>query len=116
MELSQLIKDTAEDSGAANFYNGYSGRGMYGRKCVGLTGSMQDIMQVIGAVIKEAHFNSDEIEFTDVVDCLLDFKQDSMGLDVIVYWPELEPVTESENENDGQPDEAQEWHDFDPEC
>jgi len=22
----------------------------------------------------------------------------------------------SEDENDGQPDEAQEWHDFDPDC
>lgn len=28
----------------------------------------------------------------------------------------FEYLVEAEIENDGQPDEAQEWHDFDPEC
>ena len=28
----------------------------------------------------------------------------------------LRVFTQSEDENDGQPDEAQEWHDFDPDC
>ena len=34
----------------------------------------------------------------------------------IYYWPELESIEEVEPEHDGQPDEAQEWHDFDPDC
>ena len=29
---------------------------------------------------------------------------------------ELETIVEEEDYRDGQPDEAQEWHDFDPEC
>jgi hypothetical protein len=29
---------------------------------------------------------------------------------------ELETMAEEEDYHDGQPDEAQEWHDFDPEC
>ena len=29
---------------------------------------------------------------------------------------ELEAEAERESEYDGQPDEAQEWHDFDPDC
>lgn len=29
---------------------------------------------------------------------------------------ELEDEAERESEYDGQPDEAQEWHDFDPDC
>lgn len=29
---------------------------------------------------------------------------------------ELEDECERESEYDGQPDEAQEWHDFDPDC
>jgi hypothetical protein len=31
------------------------------------------------------------------------------------YLPEVD-MDEVETEYDGQPDEAQEWHDFDPEC
>ena len=30
--------------------------------------------------------------------------------------PWLEDEEEEEDEYDGQPDEAQEWHDFDPDC
>jgi hypothetical protein len=31
------------------------------------------------------------------------------------YLPEVD-MDEVETEYDGQPDEAQEWHDFDPDC
>ena len=35
-------------------------------------------------------------------------------LKVPLDW--IEGVTELVSESDGQPDEAQEWHDFDPDC
>lgn len=36
-------------------------------------------------------------------------------LSIPVEW--VENIGEGlNNENDGQPDEAQEWHDFDPDC
>ena len=36
-------------------------------------------------------------------------------LNIPVEW--VENIREGlDGENDGQPDEAQEWHDFDPEC
>ncbi len=36
-------------------------------------------------------------------------------LSIPVEW--VENIREGlNNENDGQPDEAQEWHDFDPDC
>ena len=36
-------------------------------------------------------------------------------LNIPVEW--VENIREGlNNENDGQPDEAQEWHDFDPDC
>jgi len=35
-------------------------------------------------------------------------------LKVPLDW--IEGVTELVYESDGQPDEAQEWHDFDPDC
>ncbi len=95
----------------------YSGRGMYGRECPGITGSMEGCMAVISEVIKAAHMQGD-LEFEDIVDTLLDFKQDSMGRDIILYWPELAAFEyeEVQQQGDGQPDEAQEWHDFDPDC
>ena len=31
-------------------------------------------------------------------------------------WCEEQEVSPEEYECDGQPDEAQEWHDFDPDC
>ena len=95
--------------------------------------------------------------FEEVVDMMLDFCQDSMGRDVILYWPQMEAFEAPESGavrdsyedyacpgcgeeipcgtvdgdeckncghmfsvqrevDDGQPDEAQEWHDFDPDC
>ncbi len=116
--LQQRLKDAVENMGGdadeVSFYNGYSGRGMYGRKCVGITGSMGDCLSVLGELIKEA---KEEAGFDDMVDTLLGFRQDSMGRDVILYWPELEDIEEDEwQEDDGQPSEQQEWNDFDPDC
>lgn len=36
--------------------------------------------------------------------------------DFLTASEELETIVEEEDYHDGQPDEAQEWHDFDPEC
>jgi len=103
----------------ASFYNGYSGRGMYGKQCVGVTGSERAVMAVIQEVIKEAHYDSahdDTVDFELTVDTLLNYERDSMGMDIVVYWRELDKLEEEAEESDGQPDEAQEWHDFDPDC
>lgn len=115
--LQQQLRDAVENMGwpddDVSFRNSYSGRGMYGRECVGIVGSFESCMAVIGEVIKE---NKEEPGFDEMVDQLLDFSQDSMGMDVILYWPELAALEEEEPGHDGQPDEAQEWHDFDPDC
>jgi len=117
--IAQLIRDIAEDgSEDTGFRNDYSGRGMYGRECVAITGSHEDCQALIAEVIKEAHAraDSDELVFNDVVDAVLDYKTDQMGFDIVMYWPHIGKAPESEPEHDGQPDEAQEWHDFDPDC
>jgi hypothetical protein len=112
--LQTLLRDACNDSGEVEFRHNYSGRAMYGRECVGITGDMSDCMLVIGEIIKQ---QKEEPSFDDDVDTLLDFKTDSMGRDVIVYWPQLEGIEAGdEPENDGQPTEEQEWHDFDPDC
>lgn len=33
-----------------------------------------------------------------------------------VMFDEIEDYDQEEKDHDGQPDEAQEWHDFDPDC
>ena len=138
--LQELIKDACEyvgDDGAIEFRNSYSGRGMYGRECVGVVGSFETCQALIAQVIKDlssrltgaARDSKDpessktdedladvEYEFDQAVDKLLSYRFDNMGLQMIFYWPDLDPLEEEEPEDDGQPDEAQEWHDFDPDC
>ena len=91
--LQQLLKSACEDSGEVNFRNTYSGRGMYGRQCVGITGSRDDCMRVIASVICELH-NMDNSAFEEEVEELLGSDQDSMGYDIILYWPQLESIDE----------------------
>jgi hypothetical protein len=67
-EQVNKIKEVAEE-GYRRFYQDYSGRGMFGRTCVGIV--CPDPHKVIAEVgIKGA-------------------KTDSMGLDSIVYWPNI---------------------------
>ena len=109
MSLQQAIKEAAEYNNV-NFRS-YSGRGMYGRSCVGITGSHSDCMQVISAVIQEAMYTlAEETDDEKVmsllnekqqeVDILLNFNTDSMGRrDIVLYWQELamlEDVEETE--------------------
>jgi hypothetical protein len=101
---------------------------MYGRQCVGIAGTPSECMAVIGSIIKGmsstisskgidagrhgsddamGHLADVEIEFEEVVDTLLDFVQDNMGMSgVIYYWPELAsiPVEVSEVDSFGDLD------------
>jgi len=77
----------------------YSGRGMYGRECPGIVGSLSECFEVIREAIKIAHAD-DSCDFHQIVDQLLTFNQDSMGMGgVIIYWQHLDafeyvPLTE----------------------
>ena len=124
--VQELLEQACRDHGDVSFRNTYSGRGMYGRQCVGITGDSHECRRVIAAVITEMvgvltdggeEFQSSMMESLEQdVETLMLWDQDSMGRDVIYYWPSLESIEEVEPEHDGQPDEAQEWHDFDPDC
>jgi hypothetical protein len=107
MTLQELIEEACkqtEGSGAeVNFRNSYSGRGMYGQQCVGITGGRKDCMRVIAEVIKMAYAESienDDIDKDDAVDTLLDHDQDSMGHDIILYWPQLASIDSAEELSD----------------
>ena len=57
----------------------YSGRAMYGRKCFGIVGSQWSLAEVVG-------WARERLAGIDIPQP----KTDSMGLDDIWYWPELE--------------------------
>lgn len=102
------------------FRNTYSGRGMYGRQCIGIVGHRREINEALAALIKgmnsaicRAARNSDtdeemvetvdnmQDEFDRNIDRLFQFQEDSMGLDIIVYWADLQPI-EGYDENSGE--------------
>jgi hypothetical protein len=42
--------------------------------------------------------------------------EDMMRVNDLLYYLDAEDEEDEDSEWDGQPDEAQEWYDFDPEC
>lgn len=97
--LEHLIRTCAEHDVEIRF--DYSGRGMYGEKCIGFVGSHDYIQSAINSacldIVKEEYLRD---EFHPMVifdrigsylEMFEDSKEDSMGkYDIIVYYPELE--------------------------
>jgi len=100
--LAEMIRSAILelDNDDVTLRESYSGRGMYGRNCPGITGSFNGCMDVIAEVIKAA-YGAGDVEGARVVDTLLCFRQDSMGLDVIIYWEDL-PEFERDIEQDAK--------------
>ena len=110
MNLQQLIKDACEvveNSDNVNFNNKYSGRGMYGSYCIGIVGRQVDVQQVITQVALSIMEESIEGGTSDGISgqvfceaqtamtmLLAGQGTDSMGRDVIIYWPTLKPIQE----------------------
>jgi Asp/Glu/hydantoin racemase len=122
--LQTLLKEACEDAGEdfASYRNDYSGRGMYGARCVGITGTMSECQLIIAQVIKNMsmvlsttacdatdpaviHVTSDDLadtenEFDKAITQIMNFSQDSMGMGgVILYWEGLAPLTEADSED-----------------
>ena len=98
--LADLIMKTVHYSDLdVTFRSSYSGRGMYGSKCVGIVGDRDVCMQLIGEVIVELESLSLD-NFPDYVSALMEFSSDSMGRsDSIIYWTAIptDDLTEQED-------------------
>ncbi|QGH80083.1 hypothetical protein SEA_NHAGOS_72 [Gordonia phage NHagos] len=74
----------------------YSGRGMYGRTCVGYEG--ENAAAFLAAIVSAALVRTHDSDVTcwDVVDAMGDIRTstDSMGRGMITYWPGLRLVEE----------------------
>jgi hypothetical protein len=72
----------------------YSGRFMFGKECLGLQCSnLGEALHIIFLMAQEAINNEDLLN--EIENMIIDTKQDSMGHDMIVYWPNA-----SHNRND----------------
>ena len=78
----------------------YSGRGMYGKECLGVSLGMstgQFFAQVFDDVIRN---NPSEEEKEAFSEALKHFKTDSMGRGQIVYWENVEYASGDEEEDE----------------
>ena len=82
--LGKIIVDAARDNGFELYFN-YSGRGMFGKKCFGITGNLSDI----GSFFIDACMSCSEEEIYDLSDCFTSVQWDSLGIDKIFYFPRL---------------------------
>lgn len=73
-ETIEVIIETAE-SMDLDVRTNYSGRGMFGARCLGVVGSHHELSELVQHVA---------IETGEVVPAP---STDSMGLDIIWYWP-----------------------------
>lgn len=92
--LATIIEGAAEHlscEGDASFYADYSGRCMYGAKCVGIVHDVSDLRVAYAIVQASLNANLDAYDALDVLDTLArDARTDSMGRSTIIYFPDVE--------------------------
>lgn len=89
------IEDAAWDADLDTekvLYDGYSGRGMYGRKCFGIVGSMEDYSKFLVRLTQ-----SDPDIAWDLAQSV---DSDSMGYESIFYFPGYQLSSEDSEEED----------------
>ena len=70
----------------------YSGRGMYGKKCLSVV--CDDVFSFIADLIEFAECNPD---YDNLADDIRKVRTDSLGLRTIVYWPRIKYKEDEDN-------------------
>ncbi|NDB86611.1 MAG: hypothetical protein EB127_28545 [Alphaproteobacteria bacterium] len=69
----------------------YSGRGMFGKTCIGVvTSDIGSLVADVVSLLNGSHYST----FDEVSDAFRYMKTDSMGRDMIVYFPRIEYQSE----------------------
>jgi hypothetical protein len=102
MEKSALQEILEELSHSYSFkVREYSGRGMYGRKCLAVTTNIDSVHSLqLGFYIAHVAAEQGLLDETENILSDNDTKEDSMGLGTVIYWPRVPYVKES-NEGEG---------------
>jgi hypothetical protein len=88
MTLADKIKLACKSSGELIYIPSYSGRGMYGDRCVAVSGAKSAIEELLRELIRqEILYNDNREEAEDTVQSLLARSTDSMGRGTVHYWP-----------------------------
>lgn len=90
-ELASILRECGYEP------RSYSGRGMYGQTCMGITIDARASQIKLGFDLAEG-LRAAGME--DSMDILEDVKQDSMGLDSILYWERVPAPADSEDDED----------------
>lgn len=81
----------------------YSGRAMYGKKCLGVVVRQGQMLDLIAHMIRNSE--DFDIELSELADAVSDIRYDNMGLDEIVYFPTTPFTDEDEDEYDDDEDD-----------
>jgi len=92
--VAKLFAEVLEDAGYEPY--AYSGRGMYGKKCVAINVERgQSIWEIAIQVFKENE---------DIAEQVGTPTEDDMGLGAVFYWPNLPYEGKSDNEEEDSED------------
>lgn len=84
LSQTERAKKLAQNNGCS-FYSDYSGRGMYGKHCIGFSGNSEVAMSCASKVKRWKGLNGQRV-------C-----SDSLGLGIIVYLPYVTSYSGAEN-------------------
>mgnify|MGYP000570521589 CR=1 FL=1 len=87
MTVEEAIRNYVDENDQYELYEGYSARGMFGRKCLGVVVKQgYSFMEFIIKLTKYLDDNGvEDTEFS-----LEGVSYDALGLDTIVYFPRIE--------------------------
>lgn len=84
--IKELVKEYCEDEGL-DYREDYSGRGMFGRRCVAIT--CDNPLNVLCELFAYIVDSDEDLDGCDVQCALGEPKQDSMGMRSVLYFPKL---------------------------
>jgi len=98
-ELQEIVEDAGFDA------QPYSGRGMYGRKCLSFNlerdeNEFDAFLSIAEAIQSYVESHDDGMELEDITPYFMGAKSDSMGLGLVVYFPEIEWEDSDDDEED----------------
>jgi hypothetical protein len=105
MEKSMLQEILESLIGEAGEYKvgEYSGRSMYGRKCLAVY-TTNDSIHSFELGVRVGRVAALSNSFCDLEDAMLDTKEDSFGFNSVVYWPRVPYISYDESDEDGDGD------------
>lgn len=92
-KLIELINNCADYTARL-----YSGRGMYGKECIGV--SVEDNYTFISDLLAYARYNDIEV-LDQLIDLIAKTSEDSLGLNTILYWRSIQwPMMDKESQDE----------------